>query len=282
MLEKLYQNKQQLLTNIKKKFLDSNSLTIKIGCELEFFLLEENGQSLGNLEIIEGLRSDLDVKLTREFPLIYHLEKEMGRSQFEMKTQYIENLSDLCDQIIRAKIFIHEYAKDKNLTASFDAQPFKDDCGNALQLNISLHGDDDFNSNQVIAGLLDYTNQMLPILAPASDDHLRFDVDLNRELHKKGKYVAPTYLVYGYDNRSAAIRLVNSRIEYRVACADADPYLVISAALCAILKGINEKSKLQDRSRIYGNAFDEQYSFKKIEIYSAKNLFIEEMLGYLE
>lgn len=57
---------------------------------------------------------------------------------------------------------------------------------------------------------------------------------------------APTYASWGYDNRSAAIRVITSsrkatRIEHRVSGADVNPYLAIAMILGAALSGMKEK-----------------------------------------
>lgn len=247
---------------------------------MEFFLLCEDGGFPLEIHLKEQI-AELKSELMQKVPTIYEVEKEMGASQIEVKTKPISDLSALCDQITQAKIIIHQFAQNKGLIASFAAQPFKDDCGNALQLNISWQGHEEQNFNQATASLLKYTNQMLPLLASKAEDFFRFDLALNKALHKNGKYVAPTYLAYGKDNRSAAIRLLDSRLEYRVPCADADPYLTMIAVLFALLRGDNEKVKLKENQRVYGNAFDEQYCFKKIACHSLENPFIAELLEIL-
>lgn len=240
--------------------------------------MEKTGLPLVN-QLTETI-SDLKKELLTKLPEIYQVEKEMGASQIEVKTKPTSNLSDLCDHIIQAKIIIHAFAQARNLKASFAAQPFEEDCGNSLQFNISWQNVEE-NFDQSIASLLHYTNQMLPLLASKASDYLRFDLHLNKALHQKGKYVAPTYLTYGDDNRTAAIRLVESRLEYRVACADADPYLVTIAILFALLRGKKEGLQLKEAVKVYGNAFDQQYAFQKIQCDALENTFIAEILEIL-
>ena len=57
---------------------------------------------------------------------------------------------------------------------------------------------------------------------------------------------APTSISWGYENRTAAIRIPGGnhkarRIEHRVAGADANPYLVMAGILGAALVGIRNK-----------------------------------------
>lgn len=60
---------------------------------------------------------------------------------------------------------------------------------------------------------------------------------------------APTNLTWGMDNRTTALRAIpsagsGSRVESRLPGADANPYLVLSAALGSGLRGIERKSEL--------------------------------------
>ncbi len=280
--------REEILNNTINHFLNSSLPTIKIGCELEFFLLQKNHQPILNSEFLLKLISDLKENLTAKFSLIYQVEKEQGDSQIELKTTFTSDLKKLCSEIELAKIFISNFAKERNLIESFAAQPFQNDCGNALQFNISLHENEqnifDFDKEflQKIAGsLLAKTNEMLIILAPNKEDYFRFNVETNLNLFRNKKFTAPINLSFGSDNRTCAIRIPagkNSvRLEYRVASANANPFLAISAILLAIADGVNCKYE-NDFKQIHGNAFDEQYSLKNLcgNIEQATDLFLKE------
>jgi len=69
---------------------------------------------------------------------------------------------------------------------------------------------------------------------------------------------APTYANWGIENRTTAIRAIPAgpkatRSEYRIGPADANPYLVLSAALATGLYGIEHKLELPEVS---GNAYE--------------------------
>ena len=282
-MECFYQNKEKILNKSLEFFLNSNSIIPKIGIELEFFLLTKNLQAFDNQAQIADFIFELKEKLLRNFSLIYQVEKEQGVSQIEIKTIFTEDLLALCYEIENLKNFIEDFFVKKNLIASFIAQPFSDDCGSALQINISLHEKDggnlfEFNHqilNNVIVALLDNTDFMMVFLAPKVEDYLRFSFELNRNLFKKGKYSAPINLSFGSDNRSCAIRVppvkkdvlnfkYGRRIEYRIPAAGADSFLVISAILLVISHGIKNDLNPYKMGfkQIFGNAFDEQYEIK--------------------
>ncbi len=279
-LEELYFRKKKILDETLQKFFLITSNIAKIGIELEFYLLNSDNSKIYDFNIIENFISILTTKISKK-SLIYKIEKEKGEGQIEIKTKFTNNLMELCLEIDYIKSEIKELANKNNLKISFDGQPFEDDCGSAMQFNISLHDLNDKNlylENEKILknsinSLLHFTDAMMIILAPNEKDYLRFDKNLNYELFKKGKYSAPINLSYGVDNRTCAIRiplkktdhpldslLSEKRLEYRIASASCDPYLSISAILIAILKGLENKN--DNFEKIYGNAFEDKYNLK--------------------
>jgi glutamine synthetase len=274
-LDSLYLNKREILKKSQDYFKNSSSLILKIGCELEFFLLQKNGQTIANQDQISDLILSLKAQLEKRFSLISQVEKEQGVSQVEVKTHFTSDLTKLCEEIADAKIFIKKFATEKNLIASFAAQPFFDDCGNALQFNISLHegenGANLFSSNsnllkKIAQELLNKTNEMMVFLAPKPEDYSRYLLEVNRALFRAGKFTAPTNLSFGANNRTCAVRVANGesgkRLEYRVASAEADQFLVIAEILLAVISGLQVKNSNQ--KQIHGNAFDEQYCLPKL------------------
>lgn len=270
MLAIFYQNKEKILKKSLNFFSNSNSQLLKIGCELEFFLLQKNLQSLENRDLLADLIFELKNQLTKNFSLIYQVEKEQGASQIEVKTIFTANLFELCVQLENAKNFIKNFAEEKNLIASFVAQPFVNDCGSALQFNLSLHQKNDENIflhdqkkvENIASQLLKNTNSMMIFLAPNQEDYARFCPQTNRNLFKKGKFSAPINLSFGADNRTCAIRFLKlknaTRLEYRVAAANAEIFLTVAAIILIIAL----PQKNQELNKIHGNAFDEQYNLE--------------------
>ncbi len=269
-LQQLQHHKQQILKNSLKKFRYETSTTLKVGIELEFYILHLDQNQIHNAEIHQNFIAALQAKLSSN-PLIYTVEKEQGVGQIEIKFLFTADLIKLCATVEETILIAQTLAKSHNLIACFAAQQFHNDCGNALQFNISPHDENDFNlfiQNQQLvekyaAALLERTNEMLILLAPKPEDYLRFCLQTNQNLFKKGKYSAPVNLSFGQDNRTCAIRIPHKseRLEYRVACANADPFLAISAVLCSLMLGFGNKKTYP---KIYGNAFEEQYQLTAI------------------
>ncbi len=70
---------------------------------------------------------------------------------------------------------------------------------------------------------------------------------------------APTNPTWGVENRTCALRVVpgsekSQRLEYRIAAADANPYLALAAALMSGLYGIENELELSEM--VVGNAYD--------------------------
>ena len=268
MLELFYLNRHKILEKSHQNFLktlskNSDSHHVKIGCELEFFLLDKDNNKIFDNNIIDNFCNSLKAK------------REQGEGQIEIITDFTDNLLNLATEVENIKNKINHFANNINCIACFDGKPFNDDCGSALQFNISLHDKknhnifDDNLIEQCASGLLDSSHFMMLFLAPKLQDYYRFDLELNKKLFYLKKYTAPVNLSFGSDNRSCAIRICKStnspnskRLEYRIASANADIYLSLSAILIALTYGLSAKKT--NYSMIYGNAFDEIYRLESI------------------
>ena len=99
-----------------------------------------------------------------------------------------------------------------------------------------------------VAGCLNAMHDSALIFAPHQNSYERL---------VPGKH-APTAICWGYENRTAAIRIPAGapgarRIEHRVAGGDVNPYLMLAAILGAALDGITQA--LEPPAPITGNAY---------------------------
>lgn len=90
-----------------------------------------------------------------------------------------------------------------------------------------------------VAGQLKYMRELCALVAPTVNSYSR--------LNAGG--LAPTAANWGIDNRTCALRVIpgsnqSQRVEYRLAGADGNPYLVSAAALASGLAGIREELEL--------------------------------------
>ncbi len=100
-----------------------------------------------------------------------------------------------------------------------------------------------------LAGQLYCLPYILPMYAPTINSYKRL---------VEGAW-APTTLTWGVENRTTALRVINTspsytRLETRVPGADSNPYLAIAAALASGLYGIKHKLALEAPATV-GNAY---------------------------
>jgi glutamine synthetase len=286
-LKKIYQEKKSLLKLVLNWFIAENNFIPKVGIELEFYLFEGINTPVKST-VLDQYILDLKKILFNE-TLIYAVERESGASQIEIKTLPTIDLSTLCDVIENVRNASKLLANKKNLNAIFESQPLIDDCGSAMQFNISLcknHKNLFKDKNYLlfaIAGILEFIDQMMIFCADKSDDYLRFDNKINLELFKKGKFTAPINICFGENNRTCLIRIPTARnddetrLEFRAGAAGCDPFLVISSVLIAINYGI--KNRLNPcKYKIFGNAFDEMYNLREFpkNLDFAENIFFSD------
>lgn len=186
---------------------------------------------------------------------------ETGAGQFEINLLHTDDPLRGADDAMMFKRIVKGFAKRHGHTATFMAKPFGDGAGSGLHIHFSLldeNGDNVFDDGSeegsdimlaAIGGLTAAMQESALIFAPHFNSFRR----LRPNTH------APTTVAWGYENRTAAIRIPGGnnkarRIEHRVAGADANPYLVLTAVLGAALEGIESKMKAPEPSS--GNVYE--------------------------
>ncbi len=296
---KFFAQKEKILRNSLEFFLHSLPLEFAgckpvFGVELEFYLLDLNSQKIindriivdyidhlqqkfNNFSIQQNQQLGLDTAIAMSYQSLFKVEREQGCGQIEVKTNPVYDIKKLCKYIDQIKKTAQSVALEKKLLISFDAQIFDNDCGSALQFSFSLNDKNDKNllaenenlCSNIIAGMLDFVDDMMIFSVANKNDYRRFDKELNLNLHKNKKYTAPINLSYGINNRTALIRVVKrrntqqNRIEFRLPAAGADQYLVASCLLIAIICGILQNKIVDANKKIFGNAFDSQYQLQE-------------------
>lgn len=217
-----------------------------IGAELEFYLTSDSGH-------VEELAIDIAI------------EKEKGKNQFEVKTAYSGDILNQIEKIENLKETIIKQAKAQNMIANFSAKPFLDQPGSALHVHLHLENraKENLFMNQdilsyAIGGLCATMQENMLIFAPYEQAYLRYTGN---------SLDSPCKICWGFNNRSAAIRIPlsekeNVRLEHRVACSDASVEQVICAIFSGVLQGIKEK--IEPPEKLYGNAFLEQYNYEQL------------------
>ena len=184
---------------------------------------------------------------------------EYGVGQYEINLRHLPNGLSAADHCVLMKRAVKGVARKHGLDATFMAKPFAKDSGNGLHVHFSVldesgrnlfAGEDDKGTrylHHAMGGLLATMNDAMAIWSVNANSFRRFE---------EGAF-APTAATWGWDNRNTALRVPDSdaagtRIEHRVAGADAVPHLVIAAMLAGALHGI--ENAIDPGEPVAGNA----------------------------
>jgi glutamine synthetase len=178
----------------------------------------------------------------------YHEVATGGQSEIDLTPR---GLVESADEVMLAKYIIRNVAHRNRKTATFMPKPLFGDNGSAMHTHVSLwKGETPLLAGPgyaglsdvglyAIGGLLRHARALCAFGNPTTNSYKRLIPG----------FEAPTKLSYSRRNRSAVIRIPiyspsvrSRRIEYRCPDAAANPYLLFSAMLMAILDGIQTKA----------------------------------------
>lgn len=173
---------------------------------------------------------------------------ENGIGQFEINLVHSDDPLKAADDALFFKRIIKGVARKHGFAATFMAKPYGLRSGSGMHVHFSLVDESGRNVfddgteqgsdvlRHAVAGLTRGMAETTLLFAPHYNSYRRLRPDTH----------APTSITWGYENRTAAIRIPGGnpaarRIEHRVAGADANPYLVMAGILGAALMGIRNK-----------------------------------------
>ena len=229
--------KYNLLKGLEDYFKSELNIIPRLGAELEFYLT--------GIDDITLLANKIN----------HPIKQEKGNNQYEVNLDPSQDIAQYAKRIriIRQKII--DSAILLGGSADFSSKPFADDYGNSMHIHLNFIGRDDIEKYAQI--LCYYLPETLGYFLPKSEDYNRLD----------HRFMAPTHVSYGGNNRTVAIRIPDSipkRLEHRVASASADPALVIYAILQSIKNGLEHPELIPPLEKTHGNAWEEQYGLKKL------------------
>ncbi|UDQ90847.1 glutamine synthetase family protein [Xanthobacter autotrophicus] len=243
--------------------------------EIEFYLVEPNTDPdyplkppVGRSGRPEIGRQSYSIQAVNEFDALFEdiydyseaqgleidtLIHEDGAAQMEINLRHGDPLV-LADQVFLFKRTIREAALAHKIYATFMAKPIANEPGSAMHIHQSvintatgrnLFSDEDGDPTpeffSFIAGHQKYLPSVMCIMAPYVNSYRRLTRDS----------MAPINLQWGYDNRTAGLRVPPStpearRLENRVPSSDANPYLAIAASLACGYLGLTENLRATD------------------------------------
>ncbi len=245
-------------------------IEFNVGIELEFFLFAKDDSTVlppGQQALRAQLGKQEATLLRRLWECLESMGLppetacvETGPAQLEVNLAGGPPL-DACDQATSFKRTVKQMADEAGLVATFMAKPLADASGNGFHLHQTatrVEGESPLwlreckalakPCREFVAGQLAYAPELAAIYLPTVNSYKR----------TKLRGPAPLQLCWGWDNRSAAIRLLaaqdgRARIENRIGGGDANPYLLVAAALAAGMEGIQGNLSLEEP--VVGNAY---------------------------
>ncbi|MBS0967754.1 glutamine synthetase [Chimaeribacter arupi] len=257
-----------------------------VAVELEFYLIDRQRDSEGylqppcapgtqerniqtqvysvdNLNHFGNVLSDIDALAQMQHLPADGAVAESSPGQFEINLNHTDNVLRACDDALALKRLVRQVAENHNLHATFMAKPYEEYAGSGMHIHVSMvdaqgknlfadaDGEDSALLKRVLAGMIDLMPASMALLAPNVNAFRRF---------QPGKYVA-NQASWGHNNRTVALRIpcgdANShRVEYRVAGADANPYLVVAAVLAGMLHGLDNELPLPEP--VTGNGLEQE------------------------
>jgi glutamine synthetase len=244
---------------------DDLGYTVKVGIELEAFVMQPNGQGgwtewdtpgayvYGTGPAVDpvGLIDEIMEVADRVGLPVESINSEYDTPQFELTLAYGPAL-EAVDNIFLFKLMAREIAFKHGLLLTYMGKPFADRGGSGLHVNLSLEDKKGnnamFNANasdglsslahQCIAGMLEHFEASAAICAPTVNAYKRL----------KPAQLAGYWANWGYDHRGATIRIPNARgrgtrLEHRMSDGAANPYLATAAVLQAALLGVKHNLK---------------------------------------
>lgn len=263
----------------------SMGLSAYSGFEYEFFVFDETPQSVREKNyrdltpLAPGffgysvIRNSVDSDFYRYLLYICErmdfglegLHEETGPGVLEAAIT-VDNALSAADKAALFKTFIKIAAQKQNKMATFMAKWSPDWPGQSGHIHVSLKDDDGksvfYDADKphqmsdtmryFVAGQQQMMPELLAMIAPTVNSFTRLIPG----------FWAPTDATWGVENRTCALRVIpgsekSQRVEYRIAAADANPYIILSAALASGLWGIENKAELVEP--IQGNAYDQTF-----------------------
>ncbi len=255
-----------------------------VAVELEFYVTKRQADGSFSLTTPPGVCSDPDQPMTFMFeeldalgPFIDDVYKicevqglpvdavmqESGPGQFEINLKHTDDPVKAAQDGLLLKRAIKAAASAHGYEATFMAKPHHDWTGSGMHVHVSLVDDKGANLfagdpkapspsmspmfRHAVGGLRETMGDFMAFWAQSANAYRRYVPE---------SYV-PLTALWGSNNRTVALRIpfgtgAATRIEHRVAGADANPYLVVAGILAGIHHGI--AGKIDPGPEAKGNA----------------------------
>ena len=237
--------------------------TLQVGIEPEFFLLKKvDGRWLPFDDADRLDKPSYDLKsLPRQSQFLHELrgaleaagmkvqqtDHEDAHGQYEINFENADALTS-ADNVTLFKLAAHALAERRGAVFSMMPKPFANQPGSGLHFHVSLwDGDRCVFANDdgrrglsrlgehFVAGVLARSAALTALAAPTVNSYKRLVVGESLS----GTSWAPAYVAHGPNNRTAVVRTLDGRFEWRLPDASANPYLALAGLIAAGLDGVD-------------------------------------------
>ncbi|MBK8012532.1 MAG: glutamine synthetase [Deltaproteobacteria bacterium] len=276
-----------------KKVIDrakSMGFVPKMAVEYEFFIYQESAWSIqekgfrGLKTLDPGMFGYSWLRTSQSATLVHDVldmlrdfrcplegfHTETGPGIYEAALAYTDAL-EMADRAALFKTAMKEICTRHGALASFMAKPSASLPGCSGHIHQSLWSADEKQNifhddaradhlsqtfRHYIAGQVALMPELCALIAPNVNSYKRL----------LGGEWAPSHATWGTDNRTCALRTITgqnkkaTRIEYRLAASDINPYIAMAASLAAGLYGI--ENQLEPPAPVTGNAYEADESLR--------------------
>lgn len=242
-----------LLESFSQRLFVDHGLVAVTAAELEFYVHDLSAEALETLW--RHFRDEVEI---HHLPL-EKIEREQGEGQYEIALKPQSSPTATAEAIAQCQVLLNNLAESLGGEVDFSAKPIADQPASGLHFHLHLQnkaGENIYTKHDSamsptlehsIGGLLALLPETMPAFAPDEASYARFT--------PRGQ--TPTTISWGANNRTVAVRLPDSgyikRIEHRVAGADANPLVALSAILAGVLYGLDQHLPLS-APQIFGDA----------------------------
>jgi len=241
---------------------------LRTGIEPEFFLLKQGAEGWQPADDRDRLdKPSYDLKsLPRQMDFLRALssslqacgfevlqtDHEDAHGQYELNFAYDEALLS-CDRLMLFKMAAHALAEERGMVFSMMPKPFANQPGSGMHFHVSLwragaggacvfdptagQGNLSTLGRHFVAGVLHHAPALAALAAPTVNSYKRLTVGESLS----GTTWAPATIAHGPNNRTALVRTLPGRFEWRLPDASCNPYLATAALVAAGLDGIDRQ-----------------------------------------
>lgn len=192
---------------------------------------------------------------------VLQLDHEDAHGQYEVNFGFDEALAS-ADHLMLFKLAAQALAEARGMAFSLMPKPFADQPGSGMHFHVSLWKGQGVNASNVfvphaadgsalptglsmlgqqfVAGVLAHAPALTALAAPTVNSYKR----LAGAPARSGTHWAPASIAHGFNNRTAMVRTLGGRFEWRLPDASTNPYLATAGLIAAGLDGIDRRLAL--------------------------------------